>query len=231
MLRLRLLLALILATACIPANATLLRIDYDLMTALNASQWLLGDPPPDQVHASFTIDTGSALSSEFSFLTAQNGDTCLGHMLFDNLSIYDIAVTSSNMSFGSVPTSTSGRFVGDNAGGNCPGGMFGGLRFSNSELDFLGSIDFLGMTQTAFESSSDPMADLLANAVGASLMVALVGDWGTLRASSSAGTIQEVQVPEPSPIALFVAALIGFAIFKRRPRKGATAITASGTAR
>lgn len=212
----RLLLALILATACVPANATLLKIDYDLTTVLNASQWLLGDPPPDFVHATFTIDTGSALSSDIDFFTDTNGNTCLGHMLFDEISIYDIAVTSSNMSFGSSVTSNLGRFVGDQAGTSCPGGFFGGLRFQNSDREFIGSIDFPGMAQTAFESSFDPMADLLAGAVAQDINVQLIGNWGRLVAFTSAGTIQQVQVPEPAPIALFLAGIIGFAVFKRR---------------
>jgi hypothetical protein len=214
----RFLTALLLAIACVPANATLLRVNYDLTTALNASQWLLADPPPDQVHAAFTIDTGSALSSNFNFFTAQNGDTCLGHMQFNNIAISDIAVTSGNMTFGSIPGSSSGRLVGDNASPNCPGGFFGGLGFSNDELDFIGSINFQGMSQAAFQSSLDPMADLLANAVGSSIIAALVGDWGTLRAFSSTGSIQRVNVPAPAPIALFVAGIIGFAVFKRRTR-------------
>jgi hypothetical protein len=216
----RLLLALILSAACVPANAILLRIDYDLTTVLNASNWLLADPPPGQVHAAFTVDTGSALSSNFNFLTDdQNGDTCLGHVLFDNMTFSDIAVTSSNMSFGSIPTSNSGRLFGDNAGGNCPGGFFGGLRFATGDLEFRGSIDYLGMTQADFESSSDPLAVLFANAASAQINAQIIGNWGTLIAFSSAGTIHEIPVttpvPAPSPLALFAAGILGFAVASR----------------
>ncbi|HEU5131336.1 MAG TPA: hypothetical protein VFT26_04500, partial [Pyrinomonadaceae bacterium] len=188
---LRTLLALVLSASCLPAHATLLKIDYEMLTVFSASSWLASDPFPDSVRASFTIDTGSSLSSNVNLFTAPGGGSCISDMRFNDFAVSDISVTAGSMSLGTISASNSGRFFGDNPG-SCPGGFFGGLNFSTSELQFLGSIDFLGMSQLDFESSADPFADLLGNAVARHIDVSLRGDWGRLTATSTSSTIQEV---------------------------------------
>jgi len=211
----RTLLALALSVGCLPAHATLLKIDYDLLTVLNASDWLASDPFPNSLHASFTVDTGSVTSSNVNFFTASGG-TCVSDLHYNNFSVSDISVTSGSMTLGTIPTSSSGKLFGDNPS-NCPGGFFGGLNFTNSELQFLGSIDFLGMSQMDFQASVDPFADLLAHAVSAQLDVSIRGDWGRITATSDSGTIH--QVPEPSTLTLFGAAIFGFVMLHSRRKK------------
>src|SRR5262245_60946226 len=111
------------------------------------------------------------------------------------------------MSFGTDPTAHNGRLRGDNAGG-CPGMLFSVLTFATSDVGFFGSVDFSGLSQADYESSADPIADLLGNMAQRYIAVKLTGEWGTLQTESFGGTIH--QVPEPAPLALFGAAAIGF---------------------
>src|SRR5690349_19671411 len=150
-------LVLILAGACMPAHATLVRLDYDLHSVPSVSNWLLPDPPPDTVQLSFTFDTASVTSTGFSFWEPGDGSSCVGHVDYSSADIYDISATSSTMSFGSDPTSHNGRLSGANPGG-CPGMLFSTLTFSTNDLGIFGAVDFAGLSQADFESSADPIA-------------------------------------------------------------------------
>jgi hypothetical protein len=204
-----------LAVISASAHASLLRVDYDLFTAANASQWTSTDPIPESIHATFTVDTHSASSSNLSLQTLSDGSSCLGSFSFQGVSISDLAVTSSSSSFGTGTSTANGRFGGDEPSGRCPNGLFSFLSFSTGDLHFVGSVDFLGMMAADVNASADPFADLLTRAVSRNIDASLRGSWGSLYASGS-GTV--TSVPEPGTIALFAVALLGFAFRKRIAR-------------
>jgi len=209
-------LVLLFAGACVPAQATLLRVDYDFQTAPigNGANWLLADPMPSSVQVSFTIDTSSATFTDLTLKPPGDSSSCLLHPDFQGLALSDISATSTSMSFGADTTSSNGRFGGSLANA-CPGSLFGYILFSTSDLIFVGEVDFANLSAAQVASSADPLADLLANAVPALTFIGTMeGAWGKFYISGN-GTIHEVRdVPEPSVLMLFAAGFLG--LFVRR---------------
>ena len=219
----------LLLAAALPANATILSVEYDLNIIGNApSNWLRADPLPTNFAASFRIDTSVIGSSTVEFQNFPPDGPCTGFYQFLGVGAGDMNLSYGSTSLWSASTGISLRVTAANPQTQCV--QDGGLMFSDYSISGGGrtfatlSYDrFDPMTLADYSASPDPLADILFTGLdqGAGRDLLFSGEWGTVYAMID--DVRVTQVPEPGTLALFGAALIGFGLsVRRKPARAST---------
>jgi hypothetical protein len=220
----KVLLTILLLAAALPANSTILSVEYDLNIIGNApSNWLLADPLPTNFAASFLIDTSVIGSSNVQFENFPPDGPCTSFYRFMGVGASDMNLSYGSTSLWSAPSGISLRVTAVNPQAKCAqdGLMFSDYSISGDGRSFstLSYDRFDPVTLADFNASPDPLADILFNGLdqGAGRDLLFSGEWGTVYAKID--DVHVTQVPEPGTLALFGAALIGFGLSARRWRR------------